>query len=266
MSDLRGLRVLVTRPESQAGELCALLSAAGAEPVRLPVIDIAPPLSWRALDQSLAALAAYDWVVFTSANGVRSVMSRAQALGLHDGRANALFGSVRVAAIGPATTQALDAWHVQPAAVPTEYLAERIADAVGRVRGLRFLLLRADIAGDALPRRLRAQGAHVDEVAAYRTVERAIDARAAAGLLHDGVDWITFTSPSTVRGLQRVLGDAWRVAMADARIASIGPVTSAAARAADLAVHVEAAEHTTAGLVRAMLAHAADAMAQEARS
>jgi len=250
MSGLADRRIVVTRPAPQAEDLCARLEALGAKPIRLPAIDVLPPASTNAVDSALRALHEWDWVVFTSANGVRFVFERADALGM----AADAWNVVRVAAIGPATARALTAQGVEPAAVPEEYLAERIADVVGDVGGHRFLLLRADIAGDVLPRRLRELGGYVDEIVAYHTAERASDERAAA-LIAEGVDAVTFTSPSTVRGLLRVLGAEWRNALAGAAIVSIGPVTSAAARGCGLPVHAEAADHTTEGLLEALSAY-----------
>lgn len=250
MSELAGLRIVVTRPEPQAAELCERLRAAGAEPVRFPTIAIAPPASFDPLDRALRGLAGYDWVVFTSANGVRSALARAAQLGLDE----SAWSAVRVAAVGPATAGELHARGIQIAAVPDEYLTERIADAVGPAAGERFLLLRAEVAGELLPAKLRGIGAIVDEAAAYRTVERVPDDRAMAAL-RPGCDVITFTSPSTVRGFASALGDSLHDVVAGAIIAVIGPVTAAEAKRHGLEVHVEAEEHTMDGLVRALERH-----------
>jgi uroporphyrinogen III methyltransferase/synthase len=247
VSPLAGRRIVVTRPDGQVDELCARLEALGAWPIRLPTIDVLPPESTDALDFALRTLHEWDWVIFTSANGVRFALERSAAIGV---TADA-WRAVRVAAIGPATASALAAHGVTPAAVPEQYLAERIADVVGEVRGHRFLLLRADIAGALLPQKLRELGGYVEDVVAYRTAERDLD-RNAAGLLAAGVDAITFTSPSTVRGLLRVLGPSWRGMLDGAAIISIGPVTSAAVRECGLTVDAEAEVHTTDGLLDAL--------------
>jgi uroporphyrinogen III methyltransferase/synthase len=244
---LAGRRIVVTRPDAQAEELCARLQGLGAVPVRLPTIDVLPAESGAELDGALSTLHEWDWVVFTSANGVRFVFDRCAELNV---AANE-WRAVSVAAIGPATAAALAERGVRPAAVPGEYLAERIADAVGELRGRRFLLLRADIAGDALPRKLRAGGAYVEEVVAYRTRPRGPDPEAAV-VLGAGADAITFTSPSTVRGLQGMLGERWRNALGKAAIISIGPETSAAVRELGLTVDAEAGEHTVDGLLSAL--------------
>lgn len=261
MNGLRGRRIVVTRPEPQADALCGRLAALGAVPLRLPTIAIAPVGDPAPLTRALLALHEWDWVVFTSANGVRHVLGRARELGMtaDDWRA------VRVAAIGPATANALAEGGIVPAAVPSEYLAERIADVVGEIRGTRFLLLRADLAGAALPERLRAGGGFVEDVVAYHTVPLQADPAMLAEL-RAGVDAITFTSPSTVRGFATAAGSDWRGLVNGAVIATIGPVTSAAARDLGLEVHVEAREHSSAGLLDALVAHFAQAGAREEAS
>lgn len=250
MSALAGRRIVVTRPAAQADELCERLAQARAIPIRLPVIDVVPVDPPDGLDAALGNLPAYDWIVFTSANGVRFVFDRWLELG----RPSIIWRTVRVAAIGPATARALSRRGVTAAAMPDDYLAERILDAVGDVRGRRFLLLRADIANPRLPQRLRERGAYVDDVVAYCTVQRRPDAEAIAGL-RAGADAITFTSPSTVTGLLAMLGDDWRSLVGNAAVVSIGPVTSAAARDAGLTVDAEAAVHTIDGLMDALTAH-----------
>jgi uroporphyrinogen-III synthase len=250
MSVLAERRIVVTRPDAQADELCERLEALGARPIRWPTIDVLPPASTDELDRALRTLHEWDWVVFTSANGVRFVFERADALAVPSDA----WRAVRVAAIGPATARALQASGVTPAAVPDAYRTERIADGVGQVRGHRFLLLRADIASAVLPRILREQGGYVEDVVAYRTAERTRDAASPVSLA-PGADAITFTSPSTVRGFLNLLGDTWRNVVADVAIVSIGPVTSAAARDCGLRVDAEATEHTTDGLLEALSRH-----------
>lgn len=250
MSGLAGLRIAVTRPESRAGELCDRLIAAGAEPIRFPTIAIRPPAAYDPLDRALQDLARYDWVVFTSVSGVRSAFARAADLDIDV----AVWHGVRLAAVGPATAKALSEYGVEPAAVPDEYLTVRIADVVGPVADQRFLLLRAEGAGELLPARLRERGAAVDEVPVYRTIEHLPDPAAMAAL-RVGIDAVTLTSPSTALGLTRALGDTLHDALAGAIIAAIGPVTAAAARNLGLEVHVVAEEHTVDGLMRALLRH-----------
>jgi uroporphyrinogen III methyltransferase/synthase len=250
MSPLSGQRIVVTRPPRQARALCSRLEQAGAVCVALPTIDVHPIPANAALDDALRSLARgdrFDWVVFTSANGVDAMASHSERLGLPLSTLRA----ARVAAIGPATRAALREFGVEPDAMPDEFLTERIADVVGDVQGRRFLLLRADRAGEVLPRRLREAGAHVHDVTIYRTVERPYDA--AAATLADGADAITFTSPSTVHGFCRILGDDWRRIARGAAIVTIGPVTSAAARAAGMDITAEADRHDADGLFDALI-------------
>jgi uroporphyrinogen III methyltransferase/synthase len=246
---LAGLRIVVTRPAGQADALSELLEAAGATAIRFPTIAVRPATLHATDRAKLLALGTYDWVVFTSANGVAGAWRELDRVNLP----RETWKRVHVAAIGPATAAALRAHGIEPDALPGEYLSERLADVVGPVTGRRFLLLRADIAGETLPAKLRAGGGHVDEVAVYRTVEAAPDAAAlAAG---DDIAAITFTSPSTVRGFVRVCGGAWPPALRQAAIVAIGPVTAEAARALGLVVAVQARTHTAAGLVAALIEH-----------
>ena len=248
---LFGLRVLVTRSRTQAGALSQQLAAAGAEPVELPTIEIAPPDDYTELDAALARASDYGWAVFTSVNGVEAVFKRLRHAGL-DARS---LGGARVAAIGPATAAALAERGITADYVPDTFTTEAVAEGFRRfdLQGVRVLLPRADIAPKALPEGLRALGAVVDEVTAYRTLTPAGAAAKARELLSSGtIALTTFTSSSTVRNLVSLLDGEVRL-MDGVRIASIGPVTSATARELGLEVHVEAGEHTVAGLVQALV-------------
>ena len=256
MSDwLSGRRVVVTRPEDQAEGLCSRLRALGAEPVEFPVIAIAPPEPGGPLDQAIARLSSYDWLIFTSVNGVECFWARVAASAeLAAGSAQfpavavAAIGPAKVAAIGPATAAALRRRGVQVRLVPAEYWAEAILDEIGDVAGQSILLPRADIARPALADGLRARGARVDEVPAYRTVPTT-PAPAAFDALRAGVDVITFTSSSTVRNfVARTAG----LNYGDPLVACIGPVTAATARELGLRVDVVAKEYTIEGLLKAL--------------
>ncbi len=245
---LSGRRVVVTRPEDQAEGLCSRLRALGAEPVEFPVIAIAPPEPGGPLDQALARLSSYDWLIFTSVNGVDCFWARLEALSAGPVR----FPAARVAAIGPATAAALRQRGVWVSLVPDEYRAEAILDEIGDVAGQRILLPRADIARPALADGLRAKGAQVDEAPAYRTVPSAPSA-AAFDALRAGVDVITFTSSSTVRNfIAQTAQAAGIISTGDPLIACIGPVTAATARELGLRVDVVAKEYTMEGLVKAL--------------
>lgn len=248
---LQGRAIVVTRPAGQADGLVAQLRAHGAEPIICPAIAIAPPSDYAALDAALARLPSYDWLIFTSANGVRALLDRLAALG-HD---SAALASLRIGAIGPATAAALAARGLRADFVPSAYVAESILDEIEDVAGKRILLPRADIARDALAAGLRARGATVDALAAYRTVP-GDGAPALAERLRAGrIDAVTFTSSSTVRYLLDGL-DAAGVAPPEARallnaaaIICIGPITAATAAESGLRVDAVAREYTAEGLV-----------------
>jgi uroporphyrinogen III methyltransferase/synthase len=253
---LQGRRVVVTRAREQAGSLVERLRELGAEPLVCPAISIAPLEDFSLLDAAIARLDAYDWVVFTSVNGVRAFVSRLSAVG---GNIRDLC-SRRIAAIGPATEAELRAIGCAPDFVPDTYVAEAIIVQIEDVEGKRILLPRADIARQALATGLRERGATVDEVAAYRTVH-AGESTPLADLLSGGtVDAVTFTSSSTVRytiegmveaGLDRATATDL---LNQTAIVCIGPVTAATAAELGLRVAAVASEYTTEGLVTALLA------------
>ena len=247
MNALESRRVVVTRPAAQSGEICGLLEAAGAVPVLVPTITIAPPFSFEPLDRALRSAAEYDWLVFTSANGARSVLQRTTTLGLDLGRV----ANLRLAAVGPATRAVLSDAGLTVAAMPSDHRSDQIPESLGDVDGVRILLPRSDLADDTLPGLLRDMGAGVDAVAAYRTTTQPMTPAGLAAF-ELGVDAITFTSPSTVRGLLEGLGSARSRLVDDAVVASVGPVTSKAARKLGLRVDVEASESTSRGLVDAL--------------
>jgi uroporphyrinogen-III synthase len=238
------MRIVVTRPRAQADDFINGLRGAGFEPIPFAVIEIRPMEENSELERALAELQSYDWVVFTSVNGVESVLSR-----LPTGTR-----LPRVAAIGPKTSAELQAHGITPEFVPEEYVAESILPGLGDVRGKRVLLPRAEIARKALPEAIRAAGGTADEIAVYRTLPAAPDAAGLAAL-KSGVDWITFTSPSTVENFVEIVRRAGlepRRLPGAPRIACIGPITERAARAAGFEIALVAKDYTTEGLVRAL--------------
>ncbi len=238
---LAGRRIAITRAPTQAEGLAQALEAQGARVVSLAAIAIAPLEDYTQLDAALAALSDYDWLVLTSVNGVEALTQRLAATG----HTWANRGTAHVAAIGPATAQALERQGVGVDLLPAEYIAEGILAALeerGEITGKRFLLARADIARETLAQALRARGAQVDEIAAYRTVTQPVDAELLTQALNgaERVDAITFTSSSTVRGFLHGL-QAWLAsssaeiqspaeALAGIALASIGPITAATLR------------------------------------
>jgi uroporphyrinogen III methyltransferase/synthase len=252
---LAGRRIVVTRAQAQAGDLVAQLMALGATPLECPAIAIAPPESYDGLDAALDRISGYDWIIFTSVNGVAAVLAR-----LSDrGQDRAVLHGVRIGAIGPATAQALAAAGVPPQFVPATYVAEAIVAQIADVAGQHILLPRADIARAALGAGLRGRGALVDEVTAYRTVS-APGLAAIADLLRVGsVDALTFTSSSTVRFFLEGLAVSG-ITPADLQrepgrpaVICIGPITADTAQAQGLVVDAVAEEYTTGGLIAALL-------------
>ncbi|WP_311650791.1 uroporphyrinogen-III C-methyltransferase [Selenomonas artemidis] len=243
---LFGKRILVTRARVQASALTEKLTALGAACIEAPVIRIAPPADgYAALDGAIAELNAYQWLIFTSVNGVEHFFARLHAAG-KDTRA---LGYARVAAIGAATSAALRAFGIRADLVPPEFRAEAVAE---ELRPLlppraRILLPRAQEARDVLPDTLRAHGATVDVVAAYETVPEIEDAAIAQRLASGEIDMVTFTSSSTVKNLVKMLGNI--TPLQQVKIACIGPVTADTARSFALEPDIVAKEYTIDGLV-----------------
>jgi uroporphyrinogen III methyltransferase/synthase len=245
---LSGKRIVVTRTRTQAGVLSEQLRALGADVIELPTIRIEPPSDLRAFAELVQDAHAYDWIVFTSVNGVNAFFDLFYKL-YDDARE---IGAARIAAIGPATAQRIKDFHMHVDLQPEEFVAESIVREFrkqGGVENLRILLARAEKARDLLPRELSALGAIVDEGFAYRTVPETRDENGARRrLLEEGADLITFTSSSTVENFL-ALELPWPEKM---QVASIGPVTSKTARDHGLTVAVEARRHDISGLVSAV--------------
>lgn len=246
---LRGRRIVITRAAERAGHLASQLRALGADAIELPCIEIQALDDYSALDGAIANLGSYDWLIFTSANGVRFFLERLDR-SAHDVRG--LRG--RIAAIGPATKAALEQLHVKVDRMGREFVAESLLEALAadELHGKRMLLARAAVARDTLPAGLRARGAQVDVAAAYRTITPSNLAARARELLAGSrkPDWLTFTSSSTVQNLVAAVGAG---ALQGIDVASIGPVTSATARESGLEVTVEAFRFEESGLIEAIL-------------
>lgn len=252
-ADLDGLRIVVTRPEGQGEDLAQALRSAGALPLLLPAVRIEALAEVPGLEQAIRHLHHYDWVIFTSANGVEIFWRWLARLDL----TQSAMSGMAVAAIGPATADALWKRKVEPDFVPRAYVGEALAEGLPTVAGTRILLPRAAQSRPVLPRRLEARGAQVDEFALYRTVRLDPDPRALEAL-QAGVDAITFTSPSTMRGFVDML-EAAEIDPFDLpgapMAACIGPVTAQAAAQAGLTPAVVAESYTVDGLVEALAAY-----------
>lgn len=251
MDDLKGLRIVVTRPRKQADDFARRLLERGAEVVCIPVIRIEPVEDPSELDRALLQLETYDWLIVTSVNGVEAVWERFSALGI-----SPIFNTVQIAAIGPKTAAALERQRVTPTFVPDEYVAEAILPGLGELNGRKFLLARADLARPALTVALREAGAEVDDLDCYRTVSEQPD-RQALIELQSGTDIVTFTSPSTVDHFVRLLREEGLEPTAlpgDPIIACIGPITTARAEKLGFRVNIVPASYTTERLIEAMVA------------
>jgi uroporphyrinogen III methyltransferase / synthase len=245
---LSGKRIVVTRTRKQAGALTSQLRALGADVFELPTIRIEPPTDLREFGELVQDAHQYDWIVFTSPNGVDAFFE--MFFKLYDDARE--IGPAKIAAIGPATAQRVRDFHLHVDLQPEEFVAESIIrefQKQGGVENLRILLARAEKARDVLPRELSKLGAIVDEGFAYRTVPETRDVTGARRrLLEEGADLITFTSSSTVENFL-ALGLPWPNGM---QIASIGPITSQTARDRGLKIDIEANRHDIEGLVDAI--------------
>jgi uroporphyrinogen III methyltransferase/synthase len=247
---LFGRRIVATRAREQAGTLSERLRALGADVLELPTIEIRPAADYGPLDSAIARLASYDWLIFTSANGVRFFLER-----LDQSPADLRALRARICAIGPATRAAVESLHLKVDLIGAAYVAEGLIEAFAAhdLAGKRVLLPRAAVARDLVPAELSRRGAQVDVVEAYRTVvpepgaERAREIFASA----HKPDCITFTSSSTVRNFVSLAGTE---ALEGVKAISIGPITSRTARELGIDVAAEASVFTIDGLIEAILA------------
>jgi uroporphyrinogen III methyltransferase/synthase len=247
---LFGKRILVTRARHQAGALSQLLSQRGAQPIELPAIGIEAIADSAELDAAIGNLSAYQWLIFTSSNGVEAFFQRVEALKL-DSRA---LSGLKIGAIGPATAKALAQRGINADYIPEVYSSEGLLVGLKGypLRGKRFLLPRANIADKRLTNGLTRLGAEVHEIVAYRTVASPEATSKIREILSSGqLDVITFTSSSAVSHLMAALqGDPTLINKA--KVACIGPKTAEAATKAGLKVDIVAREHTVLGLVEAI--------------
>ncbi len=246
---LFGKRIVVTRAREQAESLAARLRALGADAIEMPCIEIRPAADYGPLDCAIARLDSYDWLIFTSANGVRFFLERLDRSS-HDLRSL----RARICAIGPATREAVEALHLKVDLMGKEYVAEGLLQAFAAhdLVGKRVLLPRAAVARDLVPVELARRGAHVDVVETYRSAipdDLVARARELFGAPRQP-DCITFTSSSTV---QNFVSAAGAQTLTGVKVASIGPITSRTARDLGVKVTAEAREFTIDGLLNAIL-------------
>jgi len=250
---LAGRRIAVTRARAQNEALVRPLEDLGATVFEVPTIEVCDPNSWAALDDALMRLSEFDFLLVTSVNGVEKLLRRLKAAALEP----AALSDLEVGAIGPATADALRSAGIDVDFVPGSYRAEGLLEALeGRdVRGKRFLIPRAKVARDVVPRVLAERGAHVEVVEAYQTALPDLDRNELRAALSPAPDLVTFTSSSTALNFARLLeqdGERALIPPRAVRAASIGPITSETARSLGFEVVLEAAEYTIPGLVAAI--------------
>jgi uroporphyrinogen III methyltransferase/synthase len=250
---LKGKKVIITRPKEQSAELSRLLEAEGAQVVEFPTIKIVPPSSWKEVDRAIENLSEYNWLIFTSVNGVKFFFQRLYQKNV------SLSPSLKLAAIGSATAGALREQGQVVDFIPEEYVAESVVNGFVRgfdIAGKRALLPRAEQARDVLPNGLRKAGMEVDVVTVYRSVLAEEAPATALKLLRRGeIDLITFTSSSTVKGFAKVTEGHVDLRKPPFEVACIGPITAETAREMGLPVHVVAAKYNVPGLIEAIRDH-----------
>lgn len=250
---LMGKRIVVTRARQQASELVKILSDLGAECLECPTIKVVSPADWGPLDTAIDNLSSYDWLVFTSVNGVNFFFERL----FKQDRDVRAFSNLRTASIGPATAKRMFDFGLKSDIVPESYVAESIIEAFAQedIKGKKVLLPRAKEARPILPVELAKMGAIVDEVTAYRTenVRDNVDALV-TGLEQGTIDLITFTSSSTVKNFHALIPpEKFNDLMKGVTIASIGPITTDTAKALGFNVHIAAESYTISGLCDAIV-------------
>ena len=247
-------RILVTRPKLQAPAFSDLITAAGGEAVECPTIEIVPPEDWGPLDRALERLSTYNWLIFTSVNGIAPFMTRLMEA-QRDVRALA---GLTICCIGPRTAEALSAYGLRADVIPEQFQAEGILEALDerQVGGMSILIPRALVAREILPDQLRTRGATVDVVPVYRTIRPAVATdRLSEQLRTHAIDIISFTSSSTVRNFVELFSSKAEMLrlVGETTIACIGPITAATVREVGLSVHVMAGRNTIPALADAIV-------------
>ncbi len=244
---LFGKKIVVTRAREQASGFLAELNRLGAECLEFPTIEVVPPESWDALDQSINALDKYQWLLFTSVNGVKYFLKRLEYLG-KDVRD---LKGLKIGAIGPKTAEAWSHLGIRPDLMPSEYRAEAVVECFKEqetVKGLKILLPRATQAREVLPEELKKMGAEIDVVPAYQTIKPDHDTGSVKEMLEQGsIDMVTFTSSSTVENFVEMFGadkaslNQW---MKNVTVACIGPITTKTAHEKGFSVDLVPSEYT----------------------
>lgn len=239
---LMGMRIAITRPSEQTVEISKKVVALGGVPVEFPTIRIAPPADYSMLDNALSSLERYDWLVFTSANGVKHFFERVAEKGT--AIKNPRCG---IATVGPSTAAAVDSQGLVVSFLPSTYLTEKLASDLPQVDGRRILLVRAEGVDANMKSILTQRGATVDEAYAYRVLPNE------SGEIDVDFDAILFTSPSTVSSFRTMFHKESMRVSRNAIVCCIGPVTAKAAQDLGFRVDVVSAVHTAEGLLNALV-------------
>ncbi|MHB1458477.1 MAG: uroporphyrinogen-III C-methyltransferase [Armatimonadota bacterium] len=253
---LTGKKVIVTRSREQMSSLSTLLLEQGAETIEFPVITIAPPDDFVILDAALSHMEDYDWLLLTSANGVTAVIDRLHVLGW-DSR---WLKGPKIGAIGPKTAESIKDLGITVSYMPSESVAEAVVDQFPEdPTGKRILILNAKDARDVLPKKLQERGAEVESITVYQTVIENSDSSGIKDLMEKGdIDYITFTSSSTVSNFVRLIGKDTIALMLDkTKVVCIGPITSQTAVELGLNPDIVAEDHTIEGIIDALVTYAA---------
>lgn len=248
---LAGRRILITRAIEQAEEFSVLLENYGARVIPFPTIEIAPPGDWQPVDKTIEKLVSYDWIIFTSVNGVKFFTQRLK----EKGKDITVLAEKKICAIGPRTQGELEGMGFKVSFMPTAYRAEGIIEGLKArgIKGEKILLPRAREARRILPDALCEAGAVVDEVEAYRAVNPATTRHSLEAILSKEIDVVTFTSSSTVRNFMELVSD--KTAMNGIKIAVIGPITAETVRSYGFEPHITPGEYTIPALVQAIVEH-----------
>jgi uroporphyrinogen III methyltransferase/synthase len=248
---LFGKGVVITRPQRQADDLARLLAVQGANPIAFPTISITEPADWSELDRALSELENYNWLIFTSANGVHFFFERLR----QKGRDIRDLKGIKIGCIGPATARQIEDRGIRVDLVPDEFIAEGLLRSFASMNlsGKKILIPRAFRARDILPEGLKNQGASVDVVTAYQTIQSGRKKEELSAYIDAGeVNVITFTSSSTVTNFVEIMGESFILPL-NVKIACIGPVTTATAVKAGFRVDIRQEEYTMEGLVQSLV-------------
>lgn len=253
---LSGIRVLVPRAAGQGDALVDALKAQGALPIAEPVIAFFPPKNKKTLKKSIKQINTYHWIVFSSQNAVQFFFEA-----LYSEKKDArVLSQTRICAVGPSTAEKLIHFGILADLIPTQHLAEGLVKVMlrkyhGDLTGMRFLLPRAEVARDVIPKEFENKGGIVDVVPVYRTGMPVKEQRNRIRMLfaRSEIDTVVFTSSSTVHNLVSILGKRASTLLSQVTMYSIGPITTQSAKKMGLKIAVTAKKYTTAGLIDAMV-------------